>query len=119
MGNSRGQFAEEAVATFLAKRRFKILAKNVVFPFGELDLVADDGGTLVFIEVKYRKNSDYGEPYEAVGKSKQRKIILAAKAYLQKFKTEPPCRFDVVSIGGDLKNPVIEHLQDAFWVEDD
>lgn len=118
MSNALGKQAEEAVSLFLTRRGFKIVARNVTFPFGELDLVANDGATLVFIEVKYRKSTLYGAPYEAVGRSKQKKIILAAKAYLQRLKTEPPCRFDVISMWGDLEKPHIEHIQDAFLVED-
>lgn len=72
----------------------------------------------VFVEVKHRRSQAFGEPYEAVTKSKQKKIILAANAYLQKFRNNiPTCRFDVVSLVGDLKNPLIEHISDAFLAE--
>jgi len=74
--------------------------------------------TVVFLEVKYRKNKAFGAPFEAVSALKQRKIILAAQAYLQRhYKTLPACRFDVVSMSGDLSDPEIEHLEDAFWAE--
>jgi putative endonuclease len=119
MTGSIGKKAEDVAAAYLEKYGMVILAKNVMYPFGELDLVALDKKVLVFIEVKYRYSLAFGFPLEAVSRAKQKKIILAAKAYLQKRKCEEPrCRFDVVSLWGDLKNPVIDHIEDAFWVED-
>jgi putative endonuclease len=118
MAKSIGAIAENSVAHYLTKRGYQVIGKNVTYPFGELDLVLRHQQTLVFCEVKYRKNQFYGAPFEAVTRAKQKKIILAAKAYLQKHHTSlPACRFDVVSLSGDLSNPVIEHIEDAFWDE--
>lgn len=114
-----GRTAEDVVLNYLKRRGFTIIARNVSFPFGELDLVASLKGTMVFIEVKYRKNNAFGFPYEAVSQKKQRKIILAAKAFLKdRPGAMPHCRFDVISLSGDLTTPSIEHIEDAFWVED-
>lgn len=114
-----GKKAEDAAAFYLEQRGFKIIAKNVVYVFGELDLVATIHDTLVFIEVKYRKNLFFGEPLDAVTVHKQKKIIRAAKAYLQNHHDELPlCRFDVISLSGELSAPKIFHVEDAFWVED-
>ena len=113
-----GQEAEAIAVSYLSRLGYKILGQNITYTFGELDIIARDQDILVFIEVKHRRNSNFGAPYEAVTKTKQQKIILAAKAYLQKFKnTIPACRFDVISLVGDLKKPEIEHISDAFWVE--
>lgn len=112
-----GITAEEFAATYLSRKGYEILHKNLSFSFGELDLVALDKKTVVFVEVKYRRSLSFGYPFEAVGKSKQKKIILAAKAYLARFKMVPDCRFDVISLHGDLKNPEVEHIIDAFWDE--
>lgn len=113
-----GKTAEACAAHYLIERGYRVVAQNVRYPFGELDIVAHHKETLVFCEVKYRKTSDYGSPFEAVGRQKQKKIILAAKAYLtQNHKTLPACRFDVIAVEGDLNHPVIEHLEDAFWDE--
>lgn len=118
MTAERGKSAEQLAAAFIKKKGLRILAHNVTYPFGELDLVAEESETLVFIEVKYRRNLDFGFPEEAVSRAKQKKIIKAAKAYLEQFrKTIPPCRFDVVSMWGDLRAPNIEHIVDAFWDE--
>jgi putative endonuclease len=115
MPYGQGKDAEEVVADWLIKRGYRILAKNVVFPFAELDIVAQIKNTLVFVEVKYRKSVEFGAPYEAVDKRKQRKIILAAEAYMQGQKNDMDSRFDVVSLSGDLKNPQIDHIENAFF----
>jgi putative endonuclease len=112
-----GKDAEEAAASYLKSRGYRILHKNLSFIYGELDLVALDGETVVFVEVKYRKNLDHGFPFEAVTKSKQKKIIMAANTYLAKYASLPACRFDVVSMHGELSKPTIDHIIDAFWAE--
>lgn len=113
-----GLGAEKIADKYLIRQGLLIIDHNVVYPFGELDLVAKDGSVLVFVEVKYRKNITYGAPFEAVTMAKQRKIIKAAQAYLQQQRGNPLCRFDVISLYGDLAAPQIEHIKDAFWVEE-
>ena len=118
MVKTLGKTAEEHAAKYLSKQGFKIIERNVSFSFGELDLVARENNELVFVEVKYRKSPNFALPLEAVNRAKQKKIIYAAKAYLQRHKDPlPACRFDVVSLSGDIKNPDIEHIRDAFWDE--
>jgi len=113
-----GHSAENVVANLLISQGYKLLAKNVRYVFGELDLVLLDKNTLVFCEVKYRKSLSHGAPWEAVDRKKQKKIAMAANAYLtSNYKIIPCCRFDVVSLSGDLKNPVIYHIKDAFCDE--
>lgn len=119
MAQALGKRAEDAVANYLQKQGLLILERNKTYYVGEIDIVARDGETLVFVEVKYRKNMDFGAPYEAVTTSKQKKIIRAAQVYLQGYRIEPVCRFDVISVLGDVANPRIEHLRDAFWIEDE
>lgn len=115
MNTKAGRRAEEVAMLYLKRHGYEILAHNIVYPFGELDIVAQDKKYLVFIEVKYRKNELYGLPFEAVSISKRRKIILAAEAYLKKYQHKLPwCRFDVISLLGDLACPQIEHLENAF-----
>jgi putative endonuclease len=114
----QGLAAEAIAAKYLATHGYVILNQNINYKFGELDIVARDGETLVFIEVKHRRNKYFGEPFEAVTKSKQQKIILAAQAYLTKYTCAiPNCRFDIISLVGDLNNPEIEHISDAFWLD--
>ncbi|HXW52592.1 MAG TPA: YraN family protein [Myxococcota bacterium] len=119
MALETGKKAEDVAAAFLERRGLKIVAKNVVYPFGELDLVALHNKTLVFVEVKYRHTLSYGFPEESITRSKQRKVALAAEAFLQKYQGPLPyCRFDVISMWGNLGDPVIEHIEDAFCLED-
>ena len=111
-----GQTGEELAAVFLQRQGYKILVRNYRQKCGEIDIIAKDGSTLVFVEVKTRKNAAFGTPFEAVTEKKQRQIGRVAQEYLGRndlFNT--PARFDVVSIlmQGD-KPPVIEHLSNAF-----
>ena len=105
MENKRklGQAKEEAAAQFLLQEGFTLLERNYYFPGGEIDLIARDQEYLVFIEVKYRKNTGFGFPEEAVTVSKQRKLALGARRYLYEHRISPetPCRFDVISICGN------------------
>ncbi|MCI7227256.1 YraN family protein [Lachnospiraceae bacterium OF09-6] len=103
---------EERAAEYLIAQNYQILERNYRIRSGEIDIIARDGTVLVFIEVKYRKNDESGNPLEAVDIRKQRKIIKVARYYLyQKKYGDVPCRFDVIGICGSH----IEHIKDAFW----
>ena len=103
---------EERAAEYLIAQNYQILERNYRIRSGEIDIIARDGTGLVFIEVKYRKNDESGNPLEAVDIRKQRKIIKVARYYLyQKKYGNVPCRFDVIGICGSH----IEHIKDAFW----
>ena len=93
-----GQRGEGLAVEFLKKKGYKIIKQNYKTRIGEIDIIADDGGTLVFVEVKTRESIAYGMPFEAVTRYKKRKIANVALLYLKKIKEVPPCRFDVVSI---------------------
>lgn len=98
-----GSQYEEAACEFLRKKGYRILCRNFRCRIGEIDIVAMEEGTLVFAEVKYRKNSRCGHPEEAVSYYKQRKIIKTAQFYMCRFGIgdNMPCRFDIVAIEGD------------------
>lgn len=114
MENKRnlGNQKEELAAAYLQEQGVKILAKNFYFHGGELDLVIRDGEYLCFVEVKYRKSTQYGYPEEAVTLAKQKKILKGARVYLyqNRIPADTPCRFDVVSIYQEE----ISWLKDAF-----
>jgi putative endonuclease len=118
---SRGDAAESAAKAFLAKAGLKFVDANFKTPGrggGEIDLVmrAPDG-TLVFVEVRQRASASHGGAAASIGAIKQQRIIFAARHYLIRFASAPPCRFDVVLVqgGGDSQQPVtIEWLQAAF-----
>jgi putative endonuclease len=114
---SLGQRGEDAAAKFLRKLGYIIVARGHRDRIGEIDLVAVDGRTVVFIEVKTRTSQDAGHPAEAVDENKQRKLTKLALAYLKRHDLlECSARFDVVAITWpDVKSkPTIEHFKNAF-----
>jgi putative endonuclease len=118
MLNSHQEFGKEseslAVKT-LKKQGYEILETNFKTKLGEIDIIARDGDTLVFVEVKARKNQRYGDPRSAVTWHKQRKISLTALYYLKKTgRMNVRARFDVVSILLDENHPRIEIVKNAF-----
>jgi putative endonuclease len=95
-----GKEKEELAKAYLLERGYEILEENFYTRFGEIDLIAREGGYLVFIEVKYRSSTRTGVPEASVTPQKQRKIIKAAEYYLYKrgYSFDTPMRFDVISI---------------------
>ncbi len=111
-----GQKGESTAQKFLKKNGYRIVEQNYKNPVGEIDIIAVEGKTLVFIEVKTRESIDYGPPFEAVNRAKKRKIANVALLYLKRFKKLPPCRFDVVSILYKNNKPELELIKDAFEI---
>ena len=114
--SSLGKMGESIATTFLKGAGFSIVERNFRCVCGELDIVARDGRTIVFVEVKCRKNAAYGPPQLAVTSFKQRQISKAALVWLSKRRLfDAEARFDVVAIvlrQHDL--PEIEHIRNAF-----
>lgn len=110
---SIGNAYEEQAADYLCEQGYFIIERNYRVRQAEIDIVARDGNTIVFAEVKYRANLREGHPLEAVGIAKQRKISQAALFYLNQHKIpidHTSIRFDVIGI---LGNEII-HVKDAF-----
>ena len=106
-----GQAYEQMAGSFLESCGYKILAYNYRCKLGELDIVARDGDTYVFCEVKYRKDSAMGDPSEAVDQEKRRRISRGAMTYLKEHRLwDVSCRFDVISILGEE----LTHIENAF-----
>ena len=105
MGQNRrkiGSTYEKIAGEYLEKEGYEILEYNVYSRAGEIDIVAKDGAYLVFVEVKYRKDGNCGDPLEAVTESKCRTISNCALSYLKKHRLwDVPIRFDVVGIRGN------------------
>ncbi|MBV1916305.1 MAG: YraN family protein [Pseudomonadales bacterium] len=101
---------------YLETQGLTFVEKNFRIKQGELDLIMMDSGTLVFIEVRYRKSSKYGSPEETVTFQKQKKLLQAATAYLQNrgLTDRYPCRFDVVAITPIAQKPSFSWYKDAF-----
>ena len=115
---SLGERGEAAAAKYLRRKGYKIVAqRRRQHGLGELDLVAVDGRTVVFVEVKTRRSTDKGHPAEAVDEAKQAKLARMALAYLKRHGLlEHRARFDVVSIlwPESSRRPQIEHFENAF-----
>jgi putative endonuclease len=112
-----GQRGERAAAKYLRRLGYKIVARAQRDRIGELDLVAVDGTTVVFVEVKTRASHDAGLPVEAVDAEKQRRLTRVALTFLKRHDLlEYPARFDVVAITWpkDSRRPTIEHFENAF-----
>lgn len=109
-----GQTAEARAEAFLKTQGLVTVARNWHCRFGELDLVMQDGETLVFVEVRLRSRSDYGGAAASVTPTKQKKLVAAARLYLAGLKREPACRFDVLAWDGDAAP---RWLKNAFWPE--
>jgi len=110
--NRAGARAEDLCADLLRRAGLRILARNWRCRHGEIDLVADDGGTLVFAEVRLRRNDRFGGAAESVTRAKRARLLAAARLYLAGRK-EPNCRFDVLLLDG-AEQPSIEWIRDAF-----
>ena len=119
MKSTSGVEGERAAAWYLEKNGYKILKRNYRVAGSEVDIIAQKGETLCFVEVKTRGSDDYGLPEEFVDERKRRKIIRAAKIYSnQKIYENFYVRFDIISVlpGGDgLDSGIkINHIQYAF-----
>ena len=111
-----GNKGEDYACGFLIEKNFKIIERNYRYGHGEIDIITYDHDVLVFVEVKTRKNLEFGPPISAISKSKQRQIRKIAEAYLvDKNITDTDCRFDVVGVllrGNEQAE--IEHILNAF-----
>ena len=111
-----GQASELLAERYLQGKGYRILARNLRTSLGELDLVAEDRGVLVFVEVKARATEAFGGAALAVDRRKQAKLVRLASQYLaQRHLSDRSCRFDVVLVQGlPSSQSRIEHLQNAF-----
>ena len=110
-----GQQGESLAIWYLKQNGYKILEQNYRTKLGEIDIIAKDKKTLVFVEVKIRKSVRYGSPKWAVTPNKQRKISMVALSYLKATKQSGTrARFDVVAITSNQDEPQIEIVKNAF-----
>ena len=110
-----GRKGEDLAYNLLRKKGYKILERNYKSPLGEIDIIAREGKTLAFVEVKTRLTSDFGTAKWAVDLRKQRKLSMVALDYLKRQSLlDQPARFDVVAIDLDHEQEKIELYQNAF-----
>jgi putative endonuclease len=93
-----GKEGEQLALHYLHAKGLMHVESNFRRPFGEIDLIMQDHATLVFVEVRSRAKGRFGGAAASVTESKQRRLRLAAQAYLQRYQVPPPCRFDVIAI---------------------
>mgnify|MGYP003307299170 CR=1 FL=1 len=114
--NKTGVWGELFAARYLRKNKYEILGSNYVCRFGELDIIARDGRTICFIEVKTRNENTRFRPSEAVDESKRKKLEMAAKSFVTAFDFDGPMRFDVFEVYVDDNDNLIDinHIKNAF-----
>ncbi len=114
---TKGKNSEQLAAHYLAEHGLILQTANFQNRRGEIDLIMTELDIWVFVEVKYRKNTHFGGAIAAVSVKKQQKIKQCAAFYLQQAglnEYNTPCRFDVIAMQGDINNPEITWLKNAF-----
>jgi putative endonuclease len=114
-----GRSAEDLAVSLLEGRGYRIVARNWRRPEGEIDVVAEDGGVCVFVEVRSRTGEEFGHPLESVNARKRGRIVRAARLYLDAEPTNAEgFRFDVVGVTFlEGKEPEVLHIEDAFQID--
>ncbi len=112
----KGKQGEDLATAYLQQLGFRIIERNYEYlDLGEIDIIARDGETLVFCEVKARYNDDYGAPEYAITARKQKQVRRIATGYLYAHRIkDQECRFDVVAIQFGETPPSIRYIKDAF-----
>lgn len=108
-----GDAAERLAEQFLLARKLKTVARNYRCRFGEIDLIMQDGETLVFVEVRMRVSNKFGGAGGSIHVTKQRRLIATAQHYLAALRHTPPCRFDAILMN-EMDNTSVEWIKDAF-----
>jgi putative endonuclease len=110
-----GREGERLAELYLRKKGYTLVQRNYRCSGGELDLIVLDRRVIVFVEVKTRTGSGFGTPFEAVESRKQQRMIRAAQVFLaEKRLQQRDARFDVVGVSWPGREPVIEHIENAF-----
>lgn len=112
-----GNKTENLAREYLIKSGMEFIQSNFRLKLGEIDLIMIDNGILVFVEVKYRKNNNFMDPFESVNLSKQKKIKKAALIFIQnnyKYQNHI-CRFDVITLYGNMENINFNLIKNAFY----
>lgn len=114
-----GRLGEDMAADWLTRHGYEIVARNYRAGHDELDIIARQGDTLVFVEVKTARSKSFGAPETWVDQRKQRHLGEAADAFLIEHDFQDvDCRFDVIAIDLSQSPPRINHIKDAFWLEE-
>lgn len=119
MNNRRqriGRWGEKIAADYLVNKGYKLLATNVRTPYGEIDLICQREGQIVFVEVKTRTSHTFGYPEESVNQRKQAHMLASAEYYLQEHENDGDWQFDMVAVEGSPsgKPPRITHFENVL-----
>ena len=110
----QGKKSEQLACEFLQGRGLTLVERNYRCRLGELDLIMRDGSSVVFVEVRFRRNGRYGTAAETVNRAKQKRLIRAASLYLQSRRIDASCRFDVVAVVGAGPDTTLRWIKNAF-----
>ena len=113
--NELGKWGEDVAATYLERQGYTIMERDWKSGHRDLDIIALDGNTVVFVEVKTRRNRLFTEPEMAVDYQKIRNLQQAANHYIKYRHINQEVRFDVITVVGSMnETPSVEHIKDAF-----
>jgi putative endonuclease len=112
--NETGKEGEKAAVAYLVKKGYRIIEINWRYNYKEIDIIAQDGEEMVFVEVKTRATTAFELPKEAVTKKKMKHLVYAADAYLQLKNIDLESRFDIISVLAQDEFKILEHIEDAF-----
>ena len=113
--NDLGNYGEQLAVEYLVSKGYKILETNWMHQHKEIDIIAKKDPFIVFVEVKTRRTNYFGEPFMFVNNAKQRLLVKAANAYVQKFNVMEEARFDIISVLYNEHQKDITHIEDAFY----
>jgi len=111
-----GQAAEDEALAHLQRAGLRLRARNFRIRRGEIDLIMADRDEIVFVEVRARRRSGFGDGIDSITPAKRQRLIAAAKAWLQRQPDEPPVRFDVIALSADIRE--VEWVRDAFRADE-
>ncbi len=111
---SRGRLAEDRALKFLEEQGLRLLERNFRCRYGEVDLIMEDGLTLVFVEVRFRASQRFGGALESVDRRKQSKLLVTAAWFLKDRRYDRPARFDVAALSPSADGLAVQWVKDAF-----
>lgn len=111
---SRGRIAEDQALAFLREQGLRLLERNFRSRYGEIDLVMEDGRTVVFVEVRFRANPRFGGALASVDRRKQAKLLATAACFLKERRLDRPSRFDVAALSPAAGGPSVAWIRGAF-----
>lgn len=114
--NEFGRWGEQYAEDYLRECGYAILCRNFSYQKAEVDVIAQKGTTVVFIEVKTRHSTNFGAPEKAIDHKKIKCLVRAANYYAQQFEQDISVRFDVISVSKKEGKFVLNHLRDAFYI---